>query len=270
VRKLGGALAILVMSGGAAAAAPTRARIVVLEGMDLPPHMASFHSKVEQGLEAVAREQGREVVAATAGTRWCNSADCFRATSAASGAAEVIAVGGGRNEYEGYRLEVELRRSNGELMDKETGGCNLCSGPEMVTAAETLARQLLVRAPVPMGEVVATAPTVVAAPTVPAPAATTSSPWLGRGAVVAGGGLAAVLAGAYLWHLDGESTGCESNGVGGIACPSRFSTARLGIPLTIVGALGVVAGTLLVVHDVRAAHTGLAVGPGSLALVGSF
>ena len=266
VRQTLGVVLLLLLAPAARAAAP---RIVVLEGLDLPGHMSEFHARTREALEAVARAQGREVVPPE-GARWCSTAECFRAAARAAGAREVVTIRGGRNESEGYQLELELRHSDGEPLARQAGSCDVCSGPEMVALAEKLGRVLL-SAPPPQ-EPLAPAPVLVTTPAAP----TLGVPETGRGGALwlgVGTGAAGLVVsgvGAYLWHMNGGDADCRSNEVGGNICLSRYNTARLGIPLVVTGAVGVALGSVLVIHAFRMRHTGVAVGPSSLALVGRF
>jgi hypothetical protein len=257
---------LLLKVAPAAAAAPTR--LLVLEGLDLPDDMANVHGRIRKDLETIAGAEGREVVAGSE-TRWCSTADCFRMTAQSAGAGEVLSIRGGRNEYEGYQLAIELRRADGNLVATEAGSCNVCSGPEMVTLAQSLGRRLLAAAPpVEPPTILTPAPMLVTPAPIPPPRNGPNS--VVAGLAIASAGLVAVVAGGYLWHLDGSTVDCESNGVGGQTCPSVYRTERFGIPLTVVGAAGLVVGTVFVVRAASVGHTRLVGGPGSVALLGSF
>ena len=93
---------------------------------------------------------------------------------------------------------------------------------------------------------------------------------IARDAAIGGIGLAAVVAGAYLWHLDGRPTACETSAAGETACPRIYNTELIGVPLLFAGAIGAAAGTLLVVHDVHVRHLDVAFGPGTVAIWGQF
>lgn len=271
MRMLVGAFTASSFLATAAAASPSR--ILVLEGLDLPPHMAEFHARVRGALETSARQTGRDVVA-TSGSDSCATPDCFRGVARAAGATEVIAIAGGRNDYEGYRLEVQLRRRDGTQVASESGGCNVCSGPEMVAAAESLGRRLLSRSP---PEATQPSPLTAGKPALthpghptPARSASASRFVLARDLAVGGLGIVAIAVGAYLWRLDGHPAGCETSAVGETACPRVYSTATLGMSLLIAGGVAAALGAVLVVHDTHESHVDLAIGPGSLALRGAF
>jgi hypothetical protein len=259
-------------------AAPTR--IVILDRLDLPSHMANFQDKVRVALESAAIEKGREVVNPV-GTGWCATVECFRGVARATGAAEVMTIAGGRNEYEGWHLEIEIRRADGEVRIEEAGGCNICSGPEMVASAGLLARGIFARAPAEIAE--AAAPAMVALPSVPTPVpmlppSVPASPEstrstgddLLRDSVIAGAGVLAASAGVYLWWLNDRDADCEANPARENVCPTRYRTARIGIPLTVAGAAAVAVGTIMIIRDLRSRSTGVAIWPGAFALVGRF
>ena len=231
---IGGFFAVPVAS-----AAPTR--IVILDGVDLPSHMANFQDKIRLALESAAIEKGREVVN-SAGTGWCATVECFRGVARATGAAEVMTIAGGRNEYEGWRLEIEIRRADGEVRIKEAGGCNICSGQEMVASAGMLARGIFARAPAEIAE--QAAPATVALPPVPTPVPVPMPPSvppspestrstggdLIRDSAIGGVGVLAASAGVYLWWLNDRDADCETSAAGESVCPTRYRTARIGIP----------------------------------------
>ena len=60
-----------------------------------------------------------------------------------AGASHVLFVEGSRNDY-GFSLDITLRGVAGEDSEKAQGWCNFCTGPQMVTAAENVARPLVV------------------------------------------------------------------------------------------------------------------------------
>jgi hypothetical protein len=66
-----------------------------------------------------------------------------RICCASSGASHVLFVEGSRNDY-GFSLDITLRGVAGEDSEKAQGWCNFCTGPQMVTAAENVARPLVV------------------------------------------------------------------------------------------------------------------------------
>ena len=271
---IGGFLAAPVAS-----AVPTR--VVIQEGLDLPPHMVDFHDKVRSALAAVAAEKGREIVIST-GPSLCTTPACFRDVVRAGGAAEVLTVAGGRNEYEGWRLEIGLRRKDGEVRIKEAGGCNICSGSEMVESARKLAIRVFERAPLELAPPdQAASPSTIGLSGMPvghskldiagpvAPKARGDSN-LARDSAVAGAGILASGAGIYLWWLNGKGVDCESGPVGERVCPTQYRTARIGIPLLAVGAALAVIGAIAISRDLRLPSTSVAIGPGALALEGRF
>ena len=73
----------------------------------------------------------------------CRSTSCAEDRLRASGASHVLFVEGSRNDY-GFSLDITLRGVAGEDSEKAQGWCNFCTGPQMVTAAENVARPLVV------------------------------------------------------------------------------------------------------------------------------
>lgn len=271
---IGGFLAAPVAS-----AAPTR--VVIQEGLDLPPHMADFHDKVRSALAAVAAEKGRAVASST-GPSWCRTPACFREVARAAGAVEVLTVAGGRNEYEGWHLEIGLRREDGEVRINDLGGCNICSGSEMVESARKLTVRVFERAPVELVQPDhAASPSTIHPSEMPvghstlgiagpvAPKARVDSN-LARDSAIAGAGVVAAGAGFYLWWLNDTGADCESAPMSERVCPTQYRTARIGIPLVAVGAALALIGAIAISRDLRLRSTSVAIGPGALVLKGRF
>src|SRR6266508_1486855 len=84
VRQTLGLISVLLTAAPAAAAG---SRTVVLEGLDLPGHMAEYHDRTRTALEGVVRGNGRAVVSGE-GPRWCTTPDCFRAVARAADAGD--------------------------------------------------------------------------------------------------------------------------------------------------------------------------------------
>ena len=118
-----------------------RARVTVLDRLELPASLGEFHAKLRTSLEALVREQGLEVIDAPAVSANCRSTSCEEDRLTASGASHVLFIEGSRNDY-GFSLDITLRGIAGEDTEKAQGWCNFCTGPQMVTAAENVARPL--------------------------------------------------------------------------------------------------------------------------------
>src|SRR4029079_17843242 len=73
----------------------------------------------------------------------CGSTSCGEDLLRASGASHVLFVEGSRNAYV-FALDITLRGVAGDDSEKAQGWCNFCTGPQMVTAAENVARPLVV------------------------------------------------------------------------------------------------------------------------------
>src|SRR4029079_12903222 len=72
----------------------------------------------------------------------CGSTSCEEDRLTASGASHVLFIEGSRNDY-GFSLDITLRGISGDDSEKAQGWCNFCTGPQMVTAAENVARPLV-------------------------------------------------------------------------------------------------------------------------------
>jgi hypothetical protein len=250
--------------------------IVILDGLGLPVHMAEVHGRVRSALEAAATRSGRTVVKAM-GPGWCTSVECFRQVAVGSGATEIMAVSGERTDSEGWRLAIEVRSGDGALRATRTGGCDVCSGSELVTAVGDLATGVLSLAQA-SGDPHATQlalPAAAAVANSQGPASQEGgSPGTGdhlmRNVAIAGAGALAAAAGAILWWLDGRGTDCDADPLGPTVCPAGYRTAAIGIPVTIAGAALAVAGVVLIVREHGARAAQLAIGPGALRLEATF
>src|SRR5499427_7134214 len=224
-------------AGGAGAAAPPpapertagpRARVTVLDRLELPASLGEFHGKLRAGLEALVREQGLEVVAEPTVPANCGSTNCAEDLLGASGASHVLFVEGSRNDY-GFSLDITLRGVGGEDSEKAQGWCNFCTGPQMVTAAENVARPLVVHLAARPERVPGIATGTPAAPGTnleggnggQSPVRVALS-WVGFGV-----GVAAIIAGSVLMHLNDHPT-CTPASAGG-QCPNLYDTMSTGV-----------------------------------------
>src|SRR5438477_426022 len=76
-----------------------RARVTVLDRLELPASLGEFHGKLRTALEALVREQGLELVAEPAVAANCGSTNCAEDQLRASGASHVLFVEGSHNDY---------------------------------------------------------------------------------------------------------------------------------------------------------------------------
>ena len=250
--------------------------IIVLDGLGLPVHMVEVHGRALSALEAAAARSGRTVVKAV-GPGWCTSVECFRQVAAGSSATEIMAVSGERTDSEGWRLAIEVRSRDGALRAARTGGCDVCSGSELVTAVGDLATGVLSMAqasgdPNPAQPALPAAGAVVNSPglALPAGGAPVSGNHLMRNVALAGAGALGVAAGGILWWLDGRGTDCEADPLGPAVCPAGYRTAAIGIPVMIAGAALALAGVVLIVREHGAQAAQLAIGPGAFRLEAKF
>jgi hypothetical protein len=219
------------------------ARVTVLDRLDLPASLGEFHGKLRAALEGLVREQGLEVVAEPPVPANCGSTNCGEDLLRASGASHVLFVEGSRNDY-GFSLDITLRSVSGDDSEKAQGWCNFCTGPQMVTAAENVARPLVVH--------LAARPERV--PGIATGAAGTPGADLGSGAgggksttrlalswVAVGVGVAAIVAGSVLMHINDHGTCTLAPGVK--ECPELHDTMSTGVGFAgaglVIGVTGV-------------------------------
>ena len=110
--------------------------------MELPASLSEFHGKLRTALEALIREQGLEVVPPRPCPRTAPGPAAPKDLIRGTRASHVLFVEGSRNDY-GFNLDLTLRGVTGDDSEKAQGWCNFCTGPQMVTAAENVARPLV-------------------------------------------------------------------------------------------------------------------------------
>ena len=250
-------------------AAGPRARVTVLDRLELPASLGEFHGKLRTSLEALVREQGLEVVTAPAVPANCGSTSCAEDLLRSSGASHVLFVEGSRNDY-GFSLDITLRGVAGEDSEKAQGWCNFCTGPQMVTAAENVARPLVVHLAARPERAPGSAPgTPGLTPAGGAKEGGSALPRVLLGAGVAAIGAAAIVAGSFTWHRAGSDAACQPAPDGGmIVCPDEYGGKNLGIGLVIGGAVAAGIGTYLMIFSGSSTH--VAVGPNSVTVAGRF
>ena len=188
-----------------------------------------------------------------------------------SRASHVLFVEGTRNDY-GFSLDITLRGVSGGEAEKAQGWCNFCTGPQMVTAAENVARPLLVHlAARPDPGAGGAAPGVTLIPQ----QGPKSGRAIGRvllGAGVAAIGAAAIVVGSVRWQRDGEDAECFNyDGTAGMKvydCAGTYQGKNLGIGLVIGGAVVAGLGTYLMLFTKT--ETSVAVTPGGVSVAGKF
>jgi hypothetical protein len=207
----------------------------------------------------------------------CRTTECITADAKAVGATHIIVIQGRSTEF-GLDLALDLiTLASGQLRSKryrdyfpatDRNDAEILprTGPQIVAIVHGMARDvvselLLARSPAPA----AVAPPV---PAVTAPVLTESPRphavprWVGW--TVAGAGVAAVVAGAIFWAIDGDPRGCTPHPETNDHCLYQWDSKKLGIPLVIGGAVGAGVGGWLIY---RSAHSEVAVSP-SVAGVG--
>jgi hypothetical protein len=240
-----------------------RGRVTVLDRLELPASLGEFHAKLRTALEALIREQGLEVVTAPTISPNCRATSCTEDAMRSSGASHVLFVEGTRNDY-GFSLDITLRGVSGGEAEKAQGWCNFCTGPQMVTAAENVARPLLVHlAARPDPVAGGAAPGVTLIPQ----QGPKSGRAIGRvllGAGVAAIGAAAIVVGSVTWNRHGEQTDCVPSGI----CREEYDSKNLGIAMVIGGAVAAGLGTYLMLFT--RTETSVGVGPGGVSVAGKF
>jgi len=247
-------------------AAGPRARVTVFDRLELPASLSEFHGKLRSALEAVIRDQGLDVVAPPTLPANCAWTGCAEDLIRGTRASHVLFVEGTRNDY-GFNLDLTLRAVSGDDSEKAQGWCNFCTGPQMVTAAENVARPLvahLAARPEPHAGGAAVAGGGGAGAEGRS-GSSTARLVAGIGLIVAGA--ASVAGGAYLWSNGDELRDCmEGNGPGGQVCLSTQDGKGLGLGLMIGGGVAVVAGGWLAIFR----NTSVAVSANSVGVSGRF
>jgi hypothetical protein len=257
----------------------TAGGIVILDGLALPDHMSEVRERIRSALDSAALASGRQVVKGV-GPGWCASVDCFRTVGAASGATEIMTVSGGRNEYEGWRIAIEVRGPDGVVRGRRDGGCDVCSGGDLVASAGALATSVLELVESGGGdraEARPLSPTGAPGALEIAPvrassngSTTMTASHLTRNVAIAGVGVATAVAGGLLWWLNRRGTDCETDPMGGSRCPAEYRTARFGIPILAGGTAMAVAGVILIAGEPGSRSAAVGLGPGALVLAGRF
>ena len=236
-----------------------RARVTVFDRLELPASLGEFHGKLRTALEALVREQGLEIVASPIVPASCRATSCTEDAMRSSGASHVLFVEGSRNDY-GFSLDITLRSVSSDDSEKAQGWCNFCTGPQMVTAAENVARPLVVHLAARPDRVPGAAPGVVLVPGEPKSGRSIARVLLGAG--VAAAGAAAIVYGSVLWNRDGDLTDCVP------VCRQEYDGKNLGIGMVIGGAVIAGVGTYLMLFT--RTETNVAVGPGGVSVAGKF
>lgn len=248
-------------------AAGPRPRVTVFDRLELPASLAEFHGKLRTQLEALIREQGLEVVTAPMFPVNCAWAGCAEDLIRGTGASHVLFVEGSRNDY-GFNLDITMRGVTGDDSEKAQGWCNFCTGPQMVTAAENVARPLVVhlaaRPEAKPGAPGAT-PATGAAAGEGQGGSSTGRLIAGIGLMVAGA--ATIAGGAYFWNRAGELTDCMPGPPGEPpVCVATQDGKGLGLGMMIGGGVAVLAGGWLTFFR----NTSVAVSTNSVAVSGRF
>jgi len=201
------------------------ARVTVLDRLELPASLGEFHVKLRAALETLVREQGLEVVPAPEVSSSCRSASCGEESLRSSGASHVLFVEGNRNDY-GFSLDITLRSVGGEDNEKAQGWCNFCTGPQMVTAAENVARPLVVHLAARPERAGGTAPAASGAVLTREEGTSRSAARGPLSWAAIGVGAAAIIAGTVLIYLNDRGTCTLSDGAK--QCQDLYDTKNAG------------------------------------------
>jgi hypothetical protein len=202
----------------------------------------------------------------------CRTTECLKADAKAAGATHVLVIQGRSTEF-GLDVAADLvvvatgasqskryrdyfpanARSDAEIVPR--------TGPQALGIIHGMARDL---AQVGLIELLVPAP----APEPPRPAENSLAPrWVGW--TLVGGGAAAMLGGGALWLLDGEPKGCSESASNPV-CPVLWDTAKVGIPVAIVGAMAAVGGYLVLNRTNDGATVAVTASPNGMAVFGRF
>lgn len=254
----------------AADATAPRAKVALVDAIDLPERMEETRGRLRELFETAARERGLDVVP-PAGPLPCGDANCLAEVARATGATDLLVVRGGRNAGRDYHVELSLWQANTGEIIPAVADCSFCTGPQMAEAVAKAAHPLLDRI-VTRRVAAATqpppsAPPVVAAPAVPPPS-DKLEPRRGRqiaGWSLVGLGAATAIAGGIIWNLDGDGTDCM-----GSICRNTYRTQGTGIALVATGVVGVGAGLWLALDPFGQRDVAVIVGPSGAVVAGRF
>lgn len=249
-------LVALFLPGAGWAAPGSRVMLVQARQVSLPApfERTNLLDEVSQALKA----RSCPVVGS------CRSGDC-RSESRTAAATDLIWVDADYDRASfSCSLRVEVRSAGGELKFGGSYQGDTCPATDLVKNAKDTAAKLC-------AQLMAERPAPAAALAVGAGAAGTRgdvqprSPPVG-GVVLLGGGAVATGFGIYLWALHGS---CAHEGRVGseVRCGDRYDTRKIGLPLTVVGLLGVAGGAWL---TWARGDTQVAVTPGQVLLSGRF
>lgn len=198
----------------------------------------------------------------------CKTADCYVRVGQATGADLVLRVEGSYAE-QAYKLRFEVHDGkSGRLVSADGSACEICTLAEFYRAGKEGATEVCMQAfresvTAPAAAVRAPVP-VVATPS-DAEGSDVRWPWL----LLGGAGAVSIVSGAVLWYREGSST-CP--GIPAKECGKTVWSGDIGQMVMGLGFAAAAVGTVgyLMWPAPRTSSTRVALGPGSVAIVGGF
>jgi hypothetical protein len=261
---------LLAAAPSTAAPGTPKARVAIVNTVDLPPDLADIRTKLADQLGAAVTHRGYDLVAVPSST--CVERDCLASLATSSGATDILVVSGTRNQLLGYTIDLRLWDAGSDREDHSSPECNACSASQMVDNVVRAAGPLLDRlpalhvAPPPAPPMVTTAPPLVTATAPPAaPPPKVSAARMGIGFGLVGAGAVAAGFGISFLAVNGNPTDC-TNGI----CSRTYHTSTSGALLTAAGGIGVATGAVVLLFFRNESSTSVALGPGGLSLAGTY
>ena len=260
----------LLASAGTALAAdapPVRARIGLVDAIELPERMEETRAHLRELFEASVRERGLDMVQVSQPS--CGDTNCLADVARAAGADALVVARGGRSAGRDYHVELGLWQPSNAQVIPAVADCTFCTGPQMAEAVAKAVQPLLARivATQTVPAALPSSPPAVVAPSSPPPS-DKLEPRRGRRIVgwsLVGLGAATAIAGGIIWNLDGKGTDCV-----GSNCRNTYRTQGTGIALVAAGVVGAGAGLWLALDPLGKRDMAITVGPSGAMLAGSF
>ena len=251
-----------------------RARVMVLNRIELATNLGSARAKLVTALADAISQRGYELVAAPPTT--CLDAECLRALAGKVGATDVLIATGGPTELYGYAVNLRLWSATSEHEERSTASCNTCTAAQMVDILTPSAGALLDRIPALNARVEAPAITMPPSSPSPVPLVASAPPpapdrkvspervALGAGLLAAGG--VSLGFGISLLASNGGQTGC----LAGRICNHTNQNSTFGTVLTVGGGVLAAAGATVLLFFRNQPLVSVAIGPAGLSIGGTY